>query len=213
MTCALVKPTSGERTFSRLVSLRLRPSIWTSTEVSLATFAHHLASGLVEAETLECRRAQLASPRPLDELELAHDLWFDEVCRTWRRAEIERILVRGQWLQRLVQLFQCLVREPGTDLSGVGEFAVLVIADQNGARIAAPLAFALEPAADHELLAHPVFDLLPDPGAPPRFVPGVELFGHDAFQAALDARVFHGLSAALLIRRRLPRRTGQLEQG
>src|SRR2546430_15659365 len=96
MTCALVKPTSGYRTFSRLVSLSVRFSIWTSTEVSLATFAHHLFGRLVDPEALESRRAQLTAARPLDELELGHDLRLDEVRRLRRGADVGRGLVRGQ---------------------------------------------------------------------------------------------------------------------
>src|SRR4029077_2934863 len=119
MTCALVKPTSGYRTFSRLVSLRVRPSIWTSTAVSLATFSHHLARGLVVAESLERRRAQLSSARPFDELELGDDLRFHEVRLAGRLSHVERILVGGQGLQLLVQLLQDRVGESRSDPSGI----------------------------------------------------------------------------------------------
>src|SRR5947209_6775624 len=128
MTCALVKPTSGYRTFSRLVSLSVRFSIWTSTEVSLATFAHHLCGRLVDAEALEGRRPQLA----------------------------------------------------------------------------APLALAIEPAPDHQLLAVAVLDLQPRAAAPPWLIARVELLGHDAFEARLGARVLHRLAAAHLVWRSLP---------
>src|SRR5207245_4002842 len=107
----LVKPSYGLRTFSRLVSLSVRPSIWTSTEVSLATFAHHLFGRFVVAEALERGRAQLASAGPFHELELGHDLRLDEVGGTRRRTPIERTLVCGQCFQLLVQLFQDRVGE------------------------------------------------------------------------------------------------------
>src|SRR5438270_6562345 len=146
MTCALVKPTSGYRTFSRLVSLSVRFSIWTSTEVSLATFAHHLCGRLVDAEALEGRRPQLAASCPFDELELGHDLRLDEVRRPGRVADVERVLVCGQRLQLGVQLVQDPVGEARPDLAGVDELAVLVIAHQQRAWMAAPLALAIEPA-------------------------------------------------------------------
>src|SRR5713101_6766766 len=89
MTCALVKPTSGYRTFSRLVSLSVRLSITTSTDVSLGNFAHHLAGRLVRPQSLERRRAQLPGFRPLHELELSHQLGLDEMNAFRRRAAIE----------------------------------------------------------------------------------------------------------------------------
>src|ERR1700747_3617202 len=100
MTCALVKPTSGYRTFSRLVSLTVLPSIWTSTDVSLATFAHHVVRRLVDAESLERRRAELPTPSPLDELELGDDLRFDEMrCPRRRRARFEWTLLDRERFQ------------------------------------------------------------------------------------------------------------------
>src|SRR2546430_4389608 len=146
MTCALVKPTSGYRTFSRLVSLSVRFSIWTSTEVSLATFAHHLLGRLVDTETFEGGGAQLPASRPLDELELGHDLRLDEVRRLRRAAAVERILVRGQRLQLGVQLVEDLVGEAGPDLACIDELAVLVVAHEQCPRMAPPLAFTIEPA-------------------------------------------------------------------
>src|SRR2546423_1049384 len=204
MTCALVKPTSGYRTFSRLVSLSVRFSIWTSTEVSLATFAHHLFGRLVDPEALESRRAQLTAARPLDKLELGHDLRLDEVRRLRRVADVERVLVRGERLQLGVQLVENLVGEAGPNLAGVDELAVPVVAHEQRAGVAAPLALAVEPARDHQLLAVAVLDLQPRAGAPSWLIARVELLGHDAFEPGLGARVLHLLSATHLVRRRLP---------
>src|SRR5712664_1453473 len=110
MTWPLVKPTSGYRTFSRLVSLSVRPSIWTSTSVLLATFAYHLTRRLVRPQPLERRRAQLAGPGPLDELELAHQLRLHEVRAFGRRAAVERARFSArfplQWLQQLAELLE-----------------------------------------------------------------------------------------------------------
>src|SRR5690348_1623470 len=122
MTCALVKPTSGYRTFSRLVSLTVLPSICTSTDVSLATFAHHVLRRLVDAEPLERWRAELPTPSPLDELELGHDLGFDEMRGSRRRrARFERTLIDRQRFQFDVQLVQRPVGETRADLAGVDE--------------------------------------------------------------------------------------------
>src|SRR5450759_2271535 len=141
MTCAVVNSTSGYRSFSRLVSLRTRSSILTSTAVSLATFAHHLACRLVGAQTLERRCAQLAGPCPLHELELCH------------------------------QLLEHRVAETGADLSDIHKLLVLVVvADQQRTRIAAALALALEPAPDDQLLAVPVLHLEPRAAATARLV-------------------------------------------
>src|SRR5438270_10416094 len=204
MTCALVKPTSGYRTFSRLVSLSVRFSIWTSTEVSLATFAHHLFGRLVDPDALESRRAQLTAARPLDELELGHDLRLDEVRRLRRFAYVKRILVRGERLQLGVQLVENLVGEAGPNLPGVDELPVFVVTDEQRARMAAPLALAVEPARDHQLLAVAVLDLQPCATAPSWLIARVELLGHDAFEPGLGARVLHRLAAAHLVGRRLP---------
>src|SRR5260370_2706707 len=206
MTCALVKPTSGYRTFSRLVSLRVRPSICTSTAVSLATFAHHLLRGLVDAKSLEGRRAELPAPRPFHELELGDDLRLDEVGGSRRRrAGLEWVLVGGDGLQLCVQVVERFVGEPGTDLSGVDELPLLVVvAHQERARISASLALAVEPAADDELLPEMVLDLLPRPGPAARLVTRVELLCHHALQVRLRAGLLHGRAAALLVRRRLP---------
>src|SRR5579859_1039087 len=107
MTCAFVNPTSGYSTFSRFVSFRFRLSIWTSTDVSLATFSHHLAGLLVDSESLERRRAKLAAFGPFDELELGHDLRLHKVRGArWGCAGVERALVRGERLQQLIELVE-----------------------------------------------------------------------------------------------------------
>src|SRR5438270_3622787 len=184
MTWALVNPTSGYSTFSRFVSLRVRPSIWTSTAVSLATFAHDLSCRLVAAETLEGGGAELAAARPFHELELGHDLRLDEVRGPWRLGSgAEGVRLCGERLQLVVELVERLVREAGPDLAGVDEPAVaVVVADQQGAGVAAALPFAVEPAADDELLPVAVLDLEPRAAAAPRLVLGLEALGHHAFE-------------------------------
>src|SRR5450759_828121 len=171
MTCAFVNPTSGYRTFSRLVSLRTRSSILTSTAVSLATFAHHLACRLVGAQTLERRCAQLAGPCPLHELELCHQLGLHEMRGFWRRADIKWALRLLEGLHQRGQLLEHRVAETGADLSDIHKLLVLVVvADQQRTRIAAALALALEPAPDDQLLAVPVLHLEPRAAATARLV-------------------------------------------
>src|SRR5260370_40667401 len=90
MTCALVKPTSGYRTFSRLVSLSVRSSITTSTDVSLGNFAHHFSRRLVRTQSLEGRCAQLPGFGPLHELALSHHLGLDAINPLWRSPATAR---------------------------------------------------------------------------------------------------------------------------
>src|SRR5438045_6924100 len=195
---------AGYWTLSRSVCLSVRLSIWTATEVSSATFAHHLFGRLVDPEAFESRRAQLTAARPLDELELGHDLRLDEVRRLRRAAGVERVLVRGERLQLGVQLVENLVGEAGPNLAGVDELAVPVVAHEQRAGVAAPLALAIEPARDHQLLAVAVLDLQPRAAAPSWLVARVELLGHDAFEPGLGARVLHRLAPVNLVSRRLP---------
>src|SRR5450759_3100127 len=190
MTCAFVNPPSGYRTFSSLVSLRPRSSILTSTAVSLATFTHHLAGGLVAAQTLERRCAQLARAGPFHKLELCHELRLHEVRLSWRRTNVKRALRLLQGFHQRGQLFEHRVAETCADLSGVHKRLVLVVvADQQRSRIASPSAFALEPAPDHELLAVVILHLQPRSVAPARLVLGVQLLRHHTFQAGLRARL------------------------
>src|SRR5258708_505951 len=216
MTWPLVKPASGYRTFSRLVSLSVLPSIWTSTSVLLATFAYHLARRLVRPQPLERRRAQLAGPGPLDELELAHQHGPREVRALGRCAPVERARFAARFalqrFQQLAELLEHLVREACADLARVHELTVVVIAHQQSARIPAPLALAFEPARDHELLAHAVLDLLPDAAALARLVGRVEPLGHDPFEPRLAARLDHRRPASFLVWGRLPRGAVQLQR-
>src|SRR5260370_38038013 len=103
MICALVKPSSGIRTFSRLVSLSVRSSITTSTDVSLGNFAHHLSRRLVRTQSLEGRCAQLPGFGPLHELELSHQLGLDEMNPLWRSAAIEPARLAVELLHQLAQ--------------------------------------------------------------------------------------------------------------
>src|ERR1700704_6949481 len=150
MTCPFVNPTSGYRIFSRLVSLRTRPSILTSTAVSLATFAHNLAWRLVDTQALEGRRAQLAGARPFHELELCHGLGLDEMGCLRRRPRVKRALFLLEWFHQRGQLFQHGVSETGSNLACVHQLAFVVIADEQRARVSAALAFAFQPTADHQ---------------------------------------------------------------
>src|SRR5215471_14021589 len=148
----------------------------TSTDMSLATFAHHVLGGLVVAEPLERRGPQLTAARPLDELELGDDLRLDEVGRARRcDTRLEWALVSGQRLELCVQVVERPVGEPGSNLARVHELALVVVADEQGARISAPLAFPVEPAADDQLLSVMVLDLLPHAGPPAVLVARVEL--------------------------------------
>src|SRR5712692_2712562 len=204
MTCPLVKPTSGYRTFSRLVSLSVRPSIWTSTSVLLPTFAHHLARRLICPQSLECRRAQLARSGPLDELELAHQLGLHEMGGLGRHASVERAGLALERLHQLAELLEHLVSEAGADLARVHELPLVVIAHQQCAGISAALALAREPPADDQLLALSVLELDPGAAALVGLVGRVELLAHDAFEAGLAAGLEHGRPASLLVRRGLP---------
>src|SRR5262249_1097618 len=130
-----------------------------------------------------------------------------------RGAGLERALVRGKRPQLHVQLVQDLVGEAGADLAGVDELAGVVVADEQRAGIAAALALAFEPAADDELLSVAVLDVQPGAGAPPRFVPGVELLGPPAFEARLAACLEHRRPSALLERRGLPGGARQPQPG
>src|SRR5216684_4719006 len=211
MTCALVKPTAGYRTFSRFVSLRVRSSITTSTDVSLGNFAHHLSGGLVRSQSLEGRRAQLPGFGPLHELELSHQLGLDEMNALRRRAAIEWARLALERLHQLAQLLERRVGEAGADLACVYELAIVVVADEDRTRQTSALALAIQPTADDELLAHAVLDLHPQTAAPARFVRRVQLLAHDAFEARLAARLEHGRPASLLVRRRLPRGSFELQ--
>src|SRR4029077_13213264 len=100
MTCPLVNPTSGYRIFSRLVSLRVRSSILTSTAVSLATLAHHLARRRAGTQPLERGCSKLSGAGPFHELELCHEPRLDVVGLSRRRAGVERVLVLYQRLHQ-----------------------------------------------------------------------------------------------------------------
>src|SRR6266566_790596 len=194
MTWPFVNPTSGYSTFSRLVSLSVRRSMTTSTAVSLAKLPHDLLWGLVGAQALECRRPELAAPGPFHELELADQPWFYEVRRFWRFTAIEWARLALQGFHQLHQLVEHRIRKSSADLARVHELPIVVVADQQRARQAASLAFAFQPAGDHELLAHVVLDFDPLAAAPPRLIARVELLAHDALEAGLAARLEHGRS-------------------
>src|ERR1700681_4897767 len=133
MTWAFVNPTSGYRTFSRLVSLSTRSLILTSTAVSLATFAHHLARRLVRAQALERGSSQLARFRPFHELELCHEFRLHEMRRSWRGADVKGAPVLLEGLQQRGQLLQHRIGEPGSDLACVHKPPLVEIADQQRA--------------------------------------------------------------------------------
>src|SRR4029077_10454591 len=133
-------PASGYRTLSRLVSLSVRFSIWTSTSVDLATFAHHLFRRLFGAHSLEGRGAQLAGLRPLDELDFGDELRLHEVGCFRRRADVEWALVLSQRLHRALQLIEHRICEAGPHLAGVDELVLGVVADEQSARIPRALA-------------------------------------------------------------------------
>src|ERR1700694_5567128 len=135
MTCPFVNPTSGYRTLSRLVSLRVRSSILTSTSVLLATFADHLRRRPVPSPPLERGRAQLARPGPLDELELPDQLGLDEVRLFGRLAPVERARLELPGCQQRLQLVEHLVSKAGADLARIHELILVVVADQQRAGV------------------------------------------------------------------------------
>src|SRR5260370_7690699 len=99
-----------------LVSVGVRWAIRTSTSVDLATFATPDARRVFAPQTLEGRGAQLAGPRPLDELDLRDELRFDEMGFFRRSAAIKPALVLGECLHRALQLIQRSVCKTGPDL-------------------------------------------------------------------------------------------------
>src|SRR5450759_389834 len=137
----------------------MRSSILTSTAVSLATFAHHLARRLVGTEALEGGGTQLTRACPFNELELRHELGLDVMGGSRRRADVKQALLMRQWFHQACQLLEHRVSKTGSDLACVYQFAVVVVPDQERARISAPFAFALQPSSDHELLTIAVLDL------------------------------------------------------
>ena len=93
------------------------------------TFERDLARGLVLAESLERRRAQHPIGRPFPELDLRHQLRFDEdsLSRQLRRR-VERTALALERLQAPPQLLERLLGEPRARPSRVHERAVLVVA-------------------------------------------------------------------------------------
>src|SRR3989442_11158123 len=106
-----------------------------------------------------------------------------------RRATIEPARLALEWLHQGGELLEHRVGKACAHLARVDELAIVVIADEQRTRQSSALAFALEPAADHQLLAHPVLDLDPGAAALARFVGRVKLLGHDAFEPCLAARL------------------------
>src|SRR2546428_7607559 len=121
-----------------------------------------------------------------------------------RRATIEPARLALEWLHRAGELREHRVVKACAHLAGVDELAIVVIADEQRTRQSSALAFALEPAADHQLLAHPVLDLDPGAAALARLVGRVKLLGHDAFEPCLAARLPHRPPRSLLVWRLLP---------
>src|SRR5882672_7438550 len=159
MTCPLVNPASGYRIFSRFVSLRVRSSILTSTAVSLATFAHHLARRRAGAQPLERGRSKLSGAGPFHELELCHEPRLYVVGISRGRAGVERAFVLRQRHHQGGQLLEHRIRETCSDLSRVYELALVVVAHKQGAWITTAPALARRPSGDNEILAVVVLDL------------------------------------------------------
>ena len=100
----------------------------------------------------------------------------------------ERRRVRGERRDGGQQIRPAAVREPGADLAGVAQRAVLVDADEERAEVDRP-AGALRPAADDELLLGPDLDLLPAVGALAGDVRRAAVLGHDPLEAADAGRL------------------------
>src|SRR3989442_10474648 len=128
-----------------------------------------------------------------------------------RRATIEPARLALEWLHQGGELLEHRVGKACAHLARVDELAIVVIADEQRTRQSSALAFAFEPAADPQLLAHPVLDLDPGAAALARLVGRVKLLGHDAFEPCLAARLQHRRPASLFVWRRLPRSAFELQ--
>src|SRR6516164_4241609 len=126
--------------------------------------ADHVRGVLVVAQSLVGRGAHDVRAGPAPELHVHHQARLDPDCGPGvlgRDRHGERRRLPAQRLQPLPEHDQCLLREPGADMPGVGQPGRALHADQQRADQAGPVALAPRPAAHHGLLSVPDLDLAP----------------------------------------------------
>src|SRR5690606_16967850 len=114
-------------------------------------------------------------------------------------------------IERGLQLVARGAIEPGADLAGVAQLAIVVVADEQRAESAAQAALPGDPAADDHLLAPDVLDLEPVAGAFPRSIPAGQPLGDDAFQASSPGGLEQRSSLARVIGGHLPVRAAEAQ--
>src|SRR3954447_10388712 len=126
------------------------------------TLAHDVARPLVLAQSEEARLTQPAGAGPLGEADLGDEPRLDPVGALRQRLDglAEGRLVRLERVELLAQVRQRPGVEPGADLAGVAQDAVLVVADEQRAEADAR-ALRLGEAADHDLLLEEALELEP----------------------------------------------------
>src|SRR4051812_49738229 len=124
--------------------------------------AHHPPRGVIVAQARETRVAQPPGAGPLGEADLGDELGLDprHVALPDRAGVGERRVVAAQRAQAGAEVAQRLAVEAGTDLAGVAQGAVVVVAEQERAQLG-PRAARRGEAADDELLALLALELEP----------------------------------------------------
>src|SRR3954470_15979382 len=147
--------------------------------------------------------AQHARRRPAGELDLRDELGVGEDRVGDRLAGRERRLTARDALQPLSQLGAVGVAVAHPDLADVAQTTMLVaMPDEQGAQAVRATHVALEPAADHELLALRVLDLRPRAAATARLIAAVQPLGDDALEPLLPRRAEQLRAVAPVIGRR-----------
>src|SRR5215213_2838401 len=126
---------------------------------------------LVRAEAFERRRPQLVVLGPFQVLDLADQLRADEAGPAGSRGALEPLelgLAHLELLESFHQVSQERVGEPGADVAGVAQPAVVVDGQQQRAEGGLPAALARGPADDHAVLEAQGLDLAPVMGTEPR---------------------------------------------
>src|SRR4051794_12567568 len=162
MTWPLVKPASGYSTLSRFDSVSVRLSTRT---VTFSRLTDHLTWRLVGPHATPGRMAQATVARPLTKANLADQCGLDPVRAArvfaWDCVGKGRILAL-QGFQILAELAERLLREPGADVSGVQQLALLVrYAEKQRADEVGTTSFARLPTTDDHFLCAEVLHLEP----------------------------------------------------
>src|SRR3954452_23809209 len=173
--------------------------------------ADHRLRVLVVAKALEGGGSQGAGLRPLEELDLGHQLRLHEDRALLRLAALERRAIPLEWLEQFAEAHEVLLLEARADVSDVDQPVAVVDAhDERAEALSAP-ALARHPAADHDLLALDVLDLQPVAAALARLVDAVELLGDHPFEAVLPAGLEKALAVAGVVGGRAPAGPLQLQ--